>query len=195
MSLHCRQSLHWRLGTHRNHLLGTHLKQNREMRIRRTSCTSRLACRQEHISHWQPFYTGVWARWSTAGGGCCDTAAFLAASEHGDSFVQEQHCTVVLEHSGTAAWAHCCTVALALPGIVVEAPASEQSGTLVLEFQNISVPQPFSVRFHTVVLEPWNIVASARWSTAPRELAGNSAEELENILALVRHCTVRVVHP
>merc|ERR1711892_1493727 len=187
MSLHCRQSLHWRLGTHRNHLLGTHLRQKLEMRIRRTSCTSRLACRQEHISHWQPFYTGVWARWSTAGGGCCDTAAFLAASEHDDSFVQEQH------------------------------------GTVVLEFQNISVPQPFSVRFHTVVLEPWNIVAlgrcctaavvcpctaalapasaracrsaSARWSTAPRELAGNSAEELENILALVHHCTVHVVHP
>ena len=42
-------------------------------------------------------------------------------------------CTVVLEHSGTAASAQCCTLALALPGIVVEVPASPQTDTLGVE--------------------------------------------------------------
>lgn len=155
--------------------------------------------------------------------GCFDTAAFLAVWEPGDSFVPEQHCTVVLEHSGTAAWAHCCTVALALPGIVVEALASGQTGTLVLEFQNIFVPQLFLVRFHTAVLVLWNIAAlehcctvavvyqctaalapasalagnsgEEHLSTAPRELVGSFAGELENIPVLERHCTAHVVHP
>ena len=62
-------------------------------------------------------------------------------------------CTAVLEHSGTAAWAHCCTLALALPGIVVEVPASPQTDTLGVEFQNIFVPQLFSAQFHIAALE------------------------------------------
>ena len=62
-------------------------------------------------------------------------------------------CTAFLEHFGTAAWAHCCTLALALPGIVVEVPASPQTDTLGVEFQNIFVPQLFSAQFHIAALE------------------------------------------
>ena len=67
-------------------------------------------------------------------------------------------CTVVLEHSGTVAWAQYCTVALAHPGIAAEELAFVQAGILVLEFQNIFVPQLFLVQFHTAVLVLWNIV-------------------------------------
>ena len=70
-------------------------------------------------------------------------------------------CTAVLEHSGTSVLAQCCTLALELPGIVVEAPASPQTGTLGEEFQNIFVPQLFLVQFHIAVLELWSTVALA----------------------------------
>ena len=70
-----------------------------------------------------------------------------------DILVKNITCTAVLEHSGTAAWAHCCTLALALPGIVVEVPASPQTDTLGVEFQNIFVPQLFSAQFHIAALE------------------------------------------
>merc|ERR1719495_2279047 len=74
------------------------------MMIQNTSCTSILACRQEHISHWPLSCTEECGRWSIAGGEYCDTAGTPAALEHGGSFVPGQHCTAVLEHSGTAAW-------------------------------------------------------------------------------------------
>ena len=70
-----------------------------------------------------------------------------------DILVKNITCTAVLEHSGTVAWAHCCTLALALPGIVVEVPASPQTDTLGVEFQNIFVPQLFSAQFHIAALE------------------------------------------
>jgi len=123
------------------------------MRIQNTSYTSILACRQEHTSHWPLSCTEECWRWSIAGGEYCDTAGTPVALEHGGSFVLGQHCTAVLEHSGTAAWAHCCTLALALPGIVVEVPASPQTDTLGVEFQNIFVPQLFSAQFHIAALE------------------------------------------
>merc|ERR1719431_1799623 len=116
-----------------------------KMKIPDTSCTSKLACTQEHISDWPLSCTVVWRRRSTAGVGWCGTAGTPAASAHGGTSVQGQHCTAVLAHSDTAASAQCCTLALALPGIVVKELASEQAGTPVVEFQNIFVPQPFVV--------------------------------------------------
>lgn len=80
-----------------------------------------------------------------------------------------QHCIAVSEHSGTAALAPCCTAALALPGIVVEALASELADTLGVEFQNIFVPQPFAVQFHIAVLEPWSTVALVLSCTVAEE--------------------------
>merc|ERR1719244_2367626 len=123
------------------------------MMIQYTSYTSILACRQERTSHWQLPCTEECWRWSIAGGEYCDTAGTPVALEHGGSFVLGQHCTAVLEHSGTAAWAHCCTLALALPCILVEVPASPETDTLAVEFQNIFVPQLFSAQFHIAVLE------------------------------------------
>merc|ERR1719320_1416571 len=96
------------------------------MMIQNTSYTSILACRQEHTSHWPLTCIEECWRWSIAGGEYCDTAGTPVGWEHGDSFVPGQHCTAVLEH--------CCTLALALPGIVVEVPASQQTDTLGVEF-------------------------------------------------------------
>merc|ERR1719250_476852 len=150
--------------------------------IQSTSYTSILACRQEHTSRWPLTCIEECWRWSIAGGEYCDTAGTPVALEHGGSFVLGKLCTAVLEHSGTAALAHCCTLALALPGIVVEVPASQQIDTHGVEFQNIFVPQPFVVQFHIAVLE--------LWSTAPRAPAGSSGWAPGNTPALVLHCIV-----
>jgi len=198
------------------------MRMRMSMMIQSTSYTSILACRQEHTSHWPLTCIEECWRWSIAGGEYCDTAGTPVALEHGDSFVPGQHCTAVLEHSGTAALAHCCTLALALPGIVVEVPASQQTDTLGVEFQNIFVPQLFVVQFHIAVLELWSTAALAlcctvvvvnqctvawvpasalagtvvweHWSTAPRAPAGSSGWAPGNTPALVLHCIVVLAH-
>merc|ERR1719206_191623 len=174
--------------------------------IQSTSYTSILACKQEHTSHWPLTCIEECWRWSIAGGEYCDTAGTPVALEHGDSFVPGKHCTAVLEHSGTAALALCCTLALALPGIVVEVTASQQTDTLGGEFQNIFVPQLFAAQFHIAVLELWStaalVPASAlagtvvweHWSTAPRAPAGSSGWAPGNTPALVLHCIVVLAH-